>query len=62
MLIGHTFSFFNAKKLLGTLQTFQNKVQQVSLKNFKIMKKIKQVTEKKHRKISQNFGWGILHS
>jgi len=38
-------------------------MQQVSLKNlnFKIMKKIEQVTENKHRKFNQNFGWGILH-
>jgi len=25
------------------------------------VKKIKQVTENKHRKFSQNFSWGILH-
>jgi len=53
-----TFSFFNAKKLLGTFQTFQSKIRQVLLKNFnfKIVKKIEQVTEN-HRKFSQNFDW-----
>jgi len=37
-----TFLFFNAKKLLGILQIFQNKMQKVTLKNFnfKIMKKL----------------------
>jgi len=53
-----TFLFFNAKKLLGTVQTFQNKMQKVPLKNFnlKIMKKIEQVIKNKHRKFSRNFG------
>jgi len=57
-----TIHFHFSKKLLDTLQIFQNKIQQVLLKNFnfKIVKKIKQVTENKHR-FSQNFGWGILH-
>jgi len=26
------------------------------------MKKIERVTENKHKKFSQNFGWAILHS
>jgi len=49
------------KKLLGTLQAFQNKMQQISLKNFnfKIVKKI-EVTENKHKKLSQNFNWDIF--
>jgi len=47
------------KKLLYTLQTIQNKMQQVILKNFnfKTVNKIKQITENKHRKFSQNFDW-----
>jgi len=38
-------------------------MQQISLKNFnfKIVKKIEQETENKHRKFSQNFGWDFLY-
>jgi len=62
MFIATIYFHFLMQKLIDILQTFQDKMQQVSLKNvnFKIVKKIEQVTENKHRKFSQNFDWGIL--
>jgi len=59
----YIFIFNAKKKLLSTLQTFQNKMQQVPLKNFnfKIMKKIVSTRMLTYRKFSPNFGWGYLH-